>query len=261
MSMKDRLLVLASMLIAGGGCTTAVTEAQMQDRAQVALIAQKVSTQQNNHARAKRIAFIGIEAPNQVKEHNGYNPGGVAGHIVGAVEGAKSMIEKSKALACRALDASFDQYTKSLTDAGFELVPFEEKLQQPQFQIFTGTMVPDWCQASRAPARLNYVNPFAWKDTFRVVQQLIDALGVDAIVMAQLGANDLKSGDSTLSLYVKHPDGVARVGWSGRVSKGKFRFDAVQPGETDEAKIANAARVFAHSFDLMATKMRTEAKP
>jgi hypothetical protein len=186
--------------------------------------------------------------------------GGRIGEVVNTIEAAKEAAENRKELACRALDASFDQFAKSLADAGFELVPFEDKLKQPEFSLFTGSPPPDWCQATRAPARMNYLNPFKWKDTFRVVQQLIDALGVDAIVMGQLSANGVQNGVSSLFAYVKGADGVASVGWSGKVSKGKFQFDSAGKDESDQTKLANAARVFAHTFELLATKMGAETK-
>lgn len=242
--------------MAASGCTVAVTEAQMQDRAQVALLSQKVTVQQDNKAHAKRIAFIGVESPNQIQDAQHYwTPGGVVGAIIDTVAAMKADEEKSKMLACRALDASYDSFVKSLTTAGYELVPFEEQLKDPRFALFTGVPIADYCQAQHARARLNYLNPFKWKDTFRVVQQLIDALGADAIVMAQLSVNGLESGQTHLDLYVKNPAGYAVVGWSGRVNKCKFRFEPATPGKTDEERLVNAVRVFSREFDLLAAKM------
>lgn len=243
--------------MAASGCTVAVTEAQMQDRAQVALLSQKVTVEQDNKAHAKRIAFIGVEAPNQIQDPEHYwTPGGVVGSIIDTVAAMKQDEEKSKMLACRALDASYDSFVKSLNAAGYELVPFEEQLtKDPRFSIFTGVPIADYCQAQHARARMNYLNPFKWKDTFRVVQELIDALGVDGIVMANVAVNGLESGQSHLGLYVKNPAGYAVVGWSGRVNKGKYRFEPAAPGKTDEDRLVNAVRVFSREFDLMAARM------
>jgi hypothetical protein len=261
MGMTDRLILCLGSMFVVSGCTVAVKEAQMQDRAQMQEIAKKnVDTAQNNGAHVKRIAFIGLETPNQVRDNSGggFSMGGKIGAIQGAVESAERYSEMN--IACRALDLSFDNFTKALTDAGFELVPFEEQLKQPQFALFVNAPLPEWCYAAKAPARMNFINPFAWKDTFRVVQQLIDAIGVDGIVMGQLGVNERKSGQSTLSLYVKGPDGVARVGWMGQVGNGDLEYEAAQPGEGSLVKQANAVRVFTNTFQLLATKMGMEAK-
>lgn len=253
-------LMAASMFLASG-CTVAVTQAQMQDSAQLAQLAHKVDTAQNNGAHVKKIAFIGLETPNHTQEaQHSYNPGGVAGAVISTADAIDNANERSKEIACRALDAGFDSFVKSLTDAGFELAPFEDKLQMDKYKLFVNAPLPEWCYAKRAPARMNFINPFEWKDTFRVVQQLIDDLGVDAIVMAQLEVDRKKSGPSKLSVYVKSKDGYAVVGWEGHVDNGQFEFEAAQPGETDEAKLATATRVFTNTFQLLATKMAMEAK-
>ncbi len=264
MSMNVRLALGLGFVVAAGGtgCTRAVTEAQMQDRNQVAQIAAKeVKTDQKNGAHVKRIAVLGIATPNQVHEsHGGFGFGGHVGNVINVVNTVNSINDMVKAIACRALDASFDEFSKSLTTAGFELVVPDEKLQQDKYRPLTTASMPQMCYAARAPVRLSLGQVFKWKETFAVLQQLMDELGVDGIVMGQLGADDLKTGDQSLTLYVKGPDGIARVGWAGRVKHGNLQFDVAQPGKTDDAKLANAARVYARSFELLTTKMATEAK-
>jgi hypothetical protein len=46
----------------------------------------------------------------------------------------------------------------------------------------------------------------------------------------------------------------------GQIGNGDLEFEAAQPGEDPNAKLANAIRVFTHTFDLLATKMGMEAR-
>ena len=259
---RSRPFVVGLFVVAAAssGCTVAVTEAQLRDRTQALLVAQKVSTSQNNGAHVKRIALIGLSTPNQIHDSSGdFHIGGSVGAVVDGINAAKQMGDRAAALACRALEASHEELTKALVAEGFELVSADEKLALAKYSALTQGGSPEMCYASRAPARLNIVDVFNWKKSFIVHRELIEELGVDGILMAQVGADDLKTGEGNLTLYVKGKQEYAVVGWMGRVKKGKFKFEPVDPKITD-ASLPNATRVFVNSLRLLAMKMGAEAK-
>lgn len=244
------------LVVLSAGCMRTVTEAEMQDQAKRQSIAREaVKTEKKQGGRVKRVAVVGVMTVNSTKQsRSGWSdPLG----IQRTTEAVNTIRDMAKSTACQALDTVFDAFPKALTDTGIEVVSAEDKLQSDKYKMLGEKGMGLMCFARRAPAFIGMGKVFGGnvQEAFGLLNQLMEELNVDGILLATVIADDLKAGDATLTLFNRTPGGIPLVGWMGKIKKGKIQFERAASGNTDDARVANAGRVYAHEFELLAAKL------
>lgn len=269
--------LILSCCAACGSSPLLVTESQIIDRAAVASIARsKVSIMNDRQPTALKVALVGVNSGRTTSkaESAGRWPGaGIANRIGEAVGKANNANEVVKRISCRALDSAFDDMLPALTLVGLQPVSVSAKLDEPAYSVLLenedGSVECVAQKARVSPMKLALAavltiftpnNKLAELEAALI--KLIKEAGLDGVLVAQLNANGMQAAQSTLGLLTIQPDGTLRGVWQGEIKDKMVQFEPViAHRQSDDDEVKNVARVFHHSFVLLAARLVADTKP
>lgn len=260
-----RTLGAALIMACGAGCGGAhlVTEANMNDRNEVAAIAQsKVKVTHDRHPKVSKVAIIGVNA-NRLTTKAASNPFDPSRRYR---EMGRNINDASKQIACQALDAAFDSLPPTLDAVGFHTMLVTDKLGTDTYRSLSensgGSLL---CAASKARVTMEsmFLHSARGKQHMSefqaVLSRFMHETGVDGVLVAVLSANDMTTGHSFLVLLTKQPDGEINPAWQGELKEGALRFEPVITKPNGDAeRVQNIARVYHNSFVLLAAKLASD---
>lgn len=267
-------LVMACCAGCGGG-PLLVKEAQMSDRAAVASIARdKIKIRTDQHPTALRVALVGVNSDRVASktEHSRWDGSAVYNKIASAMGTANAVSDIVKQVSCRALDSAFDGLLPALNSVGLQPVSVSSQLDSPAYSgLLENEGGSIFCVADKARVSAmrmmgaGFASAFGEDDHLTEFQRdlirLMDEAGVDGVLIAVLSANRLVAANSTLVLLTKQPDGSVLAVWQGDLKENLVRFEpVVEKPQGDEDEVKNVARVYHHSFVLLAAKLAADTK-
>ena len=251
-----RMLGIVLVCAAATGCSSnLVKESDMKNPAELARLAQKDVTIVNNlQPKLTKVAIIGVNAnrfDREAKHTSRFDP---SASIRNMISGIQNNVDAGKQITCQALNSVFDTLQPALEAAGFQVVSVAN---------YGGSLM---CAADKARVTMMSMVIHNFSDSqlteFREkIGKLMDDTGVDGVLIALFTSNGMTVGESNLVMLTKGVDGSVRGAWQAKLKKGSMRFEPVvkKPRDDDE-HIENIARVYNHSFVVLATRLAEDTK-
>ena len=264
-----RMLGIVLVCAAATGCSSnLVKESDMKNPAELARLAQKDVTIVNNlQPKLTKVAIIGVNAnrfDREAKHTSRFDP---SASIRNMISGIQNNVDAGKQITCQALNSVFDTLQPALEAAGFQVVSVTDKLNSDAYrglsENYGGSLM---CAADKARVTMMSMVIHNFSDSqlteFREkIGKLMDDTGVDGVLIALFTSNGMTVGESNLVMLTKGVDGSVRGAWQAKLKKGSMRFEPVvkKPRDDDE-HIENIARVYNHSFVVLATRLAEDTK-